>query len=103
MTWRRHSCLRRRNSSRRSGTVDAARQEGRDESRPSRQECLRHENGLIPNSTTSGVLNTNDKTAPLRSRLSKKFRGIRHGVTEPGPEGTPQGSGFLSFATETSQ
>src|ERR1035438_2234008 len=45
-----------RNSSRRSGTVDAAREEGRDESRPSRQECLRHENGLIPNSTTSGVL-----------------------------------------------
>jgi len=30
--------------------------EGRDESRPSRQECLRHENGLIPDSTTSGVL-----------------------------------------------
>ena len=36
--------------------VAAAREEGRDESRPSRQECLRHENGLIPNSTTSGVL-----------------------------------------------
>jgi hypothetical protein len=36
--------------------VDAAREEGRDESRPSRQECLRHENGLIPNSTTSRVL-----------------------------------------------
>jgi hypothetical protein len=45
-----------RDSSRRSGTVDAAREEGRDESRPSRQECLRHENGLIPDSTTSGVL-----------------------------------------------
>ena len=49
MTWRGHSCLRRRDSSRRSGTVDAAREEGRDESRPSRQECLRHENGLILN------------------------------------------------------
>jgi len=47
--WRRHSCLRRRDSSRRSGTVGAAREKGRDESRPSRQECLRHENGLIPN------------------------------------------------------
>ena len=45
-----------RDSSRCSWTVDAAREEGRDESRPSRQECLRHENGLIPNSTTSGVL-----------------------------------------------
>jgi hypothetical protein len=43
-------------SSRRSGTVDAAREESRDESRPSRQECRRHENGVIPNSTTSGVL-----------------------------------------------
>src|ERR1035441_11135663 len=29
-------------SSRRSGTLDAALQEGRDESRPGRQECLRH-------------------------------------------------------------
>ena len=56
MTWRRHSCLRRRDSSRRSGTLDGAREEGRDESRPSRQECLRHENGLIPDATTSGVL-----------------------------------------------
>jgi Tol biopolymer transport system component len=35
--WRRHSCLRRRDSSRRSGTVGAAREKGRDESRPSRQ------------------------------------------------------------------
>ena len=32
MTWRRHSCLRPRDSSRRSGTVEAAREEGRDES-----------------------------------------------------------------------
>jgi hypothetical protein len=33
MTWRGHSCLRRRDSSRRSGTVDAAHEEGRDESK----------------------------------------------------------------------
>jgi hypothetical protein len=31
-----------RDSSRRSGTPTAAREEGRDESRPGRQECLRH-------------------------------------------------------------
>jgi len=40
--WRRHSCLPRRDSSRRSGVINAASQEGRDESRPGRQECLRH-------------------------------------------------------------
>ena len=38
----------------------------------------------------------------LRARLSNRFRGIRRGVTEPAPEGTPQGSGFWSFATEAS-
>ena len=44
----------------------------------------------------------NGKTAPwrgaLRARLSNKFRGIIAAFSEP----RPQGSGFLSFATETS-
>jgi hypothetical protein len=53
--------------------VDAAREEGRDESRPSRQECLRHENGLIPNSTTSGVLSLEAVKEPSAKK--------------PGPEG----------------
>ena len=37
--WRRHSCLQRRDSSRRSARLQAR---GREESRPSRHECLRH-------------------------------------------------------------
>jgi hypothetical protein len=41
-TWRGHSCLQRRDSSRRSGLLGGTAQEGRDESRPGRQECLRH-------------------------------------------------------------
>jgi hypothetical protein len=92
MTWRGHSCLRRRDSSRRSGTVDAAREEGRDESRPSRQECLRHENGLIPNSTTSGVLNLGPRlewdrakasTACPHLRAHCKFHDIRSSAILP--------------------
>jgi len=37
------------------------------ESRPSRQECLRHENELIPNSTTSGVLTLRRAARRLRT------------------------------------
>ena len=85
MTWRRHSCLRRRDSSRRAGTVDAAREEGRDESRPSRQECLRHENGLIPNSTTSGVLQMLTDPRHVCQRAGERYRNTSGAAVKGGP------------------
>ena len=51
--------------------VAAAREEGRDESRPSRQECLRHENGLSPFSPPDRSLAMSGMTASTQCvRLS---------------------------------
>ena len=50
---------------------------------------------------SSGLINK-DRLLDARRRVGNRSDDSKGLVAEPGPEGTPQGSGFLSFATETS-